>query len=441
MAIETPGKKVLIITYYWPPAGGPGVQRWLKFSKYMRENGWEPVVLTTSNGWYPVIDPSLEKDVLPDMKVIRTKSFEPLRYYSGLSKSAKDATNFGMVSQTGKQGLFQKISRFIRANIFIPDARRGWNSFAVDAASRLIQQHGIDVIITTGPPHSSHLIGLKLKRKFGLPWVADFRDPWSRIYYNKFLPRLKWAASYDQRLEKAVTGAADYVVTVSNGLIRELAGAPAKTRVILNGYDDGDFSNITTGESQRFSIVHTGSLGKYQNSEGLWKALHELALEDPTFRKNLQIKLIGSTDQFLISRAAHYQLTDNLLVIQHVPHDEAIREMISASVLLFVIANTENNKMIFGGKLFEYIAARRPMLPIGPVDGEAAQLLKEYTAFRMFEYEDAAGIKSEIGRFYDSWKQKGNKGLEVSSQKTAQLSRRNLTRELCTLLDSLLPAR
>lgn len=437
----TPEKKVLIITYYWPPAGGPGVQRWLKFSKYMRQNGWEPVILTTQNGWYPVIDSTLEKDVLPDMKVIRTKSFEPLRYYSGLSKAAKDSTNFGMVNQTKKQGLFQRISRFIRANIFIPDARRGWNRFAVAAASDIIKQYGIDIIITTGPPHSTHLIGLSLKRRYGLPWLADFRDPWSRIYYNRFLPRLKWAASYDQQLEKKVIDAADMVTTVSNGLIHELAHAPERSSVILNGYDDDDFKNIIPDESQYFNIVHTGSLGKYQNSEGFWRALQELVVEDSAFKKDLHVKLIGSTDQYLVSRVEHYQLMNNVMVSPHIPHHDAIREMATASVLLFIIANTENNKMIFGGKLFEYIAARRPMLSIGPVDGEAARLLAAYTSFSMFDYDDAGRIKAEIMRVYDEWKQKGNNGLQVASQKTMQLSRRNLTRELCGVLNSLLPTR
>lgn len=434
-------KKVLIVTYYWPPAGGPGVQRWLKFAKYLRENDWEPVVLTTRKGWYPLTDITLENDVPKDLTVIKTNSFEPLKYYSVLSKEGKDATNFGMVGYRESQGLFKKVSRFIRANLFVPDARRGWNYFAVRAASGLIRRDKIDIIITTGPPHSSHLIGLELKELFDIPWMADFRDPWVKMLYNDFLPRLNLVKSYDVGLEKKVIEAADCIITISERLKHELTGIPQKTVVLPNGYDDDDFKDLTSRDSTHFTLVHTGSLGVYQNSEGLWRALQELTSEDKSFKNDLKIELVGKTDDFLIKRAWHHQLADNIKTHPYVNHDEVVKRMVDSSMLLFIIANVSNNEMIIGGKLLEYLAAQRPLLALGPVDGEAANLLKDYTSFAMYDYDDSLRIKNEVRKIYQLWKVQNNGGLSQHNQRINDFSRKNLTRKLSSILNTLVSAK
>ncbi|HOU97007.1 MAG TPA: glycosyl transferase family 1, partial [Bacteroidales bacterium] len=204
---------VLIITYYWPPGAGAGVQRWLKFSKYLPDFGWEPLILTVDPQYaqYPATDESLLKDVSEKSKVFKTPA---VNYFRLASKDKSRIPSAGFANQD-KKGPVQWLMRFIRGNFFIPDPRKGWNRFAFKKACEIINNENVERIITSGPPHSTHLVGLKLKKKFpDILWIADFRDPWTDIYYYKEFYHTFPARLLDRHYEKTVLTNADKIITV-----------------------------------------------------------------------------------------------------------------------------------------------------------------------------------------------------------------------------------
>ncbi|HAW52403.1 MAG TPA: glycosyl transferase family 1 [Flavobacteriales bacterium] len=298
-------KKALIITYYWPPMGGGGVQRWLKFAKYMRNFDWEPVIYTPKNADIANFDPSLESQIPNNIEVIRTDIWEPFDAYKKvLGKSKDEKIQPGFLQESNSNTILQEISVWIRGNLFIPDAKKYWIKPSVSYLKNYLKSNDIDVVISTGPPHTNHLIALDLKRELGMKWLADFRDPWTNIDYYSKLMLSSWADKKHRKLEKSVVLEADEVVTVSWSWADDFAGkCGRKPIVITNGYDPDDFSNGSYNrDSKQLTITHIGSLNSDRNPHGFWKALAEAIKENRSLR-DIKIEFIGPTDRSVFEEA------------------------------------------------------------------------------------------------------------------------------------------
>lgn len=398
-----PKNRVLIITYYWPPAGGPGVQRFLKFSKHLRSFDWEPIIITPENGAYPYEDPSLMADVGEDLKIIKTKTLEPFEIYNKLQGKKGKSVPVAMGGIKDSKSIFQKLAKYIRANFFLPDARVGWNRYAYKAAAKVIMQNKIDAIITTGPPHSTHLVGRALKRKFNIPWLADFRDPWTKIYYNKFLPRSKKTQAKDLALETSVLGSADIITTVSQGMAKDLKDRARDIAVILNGFENEDIPDTSPKKTDQFTIGYIGNFKPNQNLPSLWEAFKELSSESSEFANKAKLKFTGSIDAFILKDLKKVGLEKQLILQDFVPHHEATRIMSETCLLLLPIPEAKNNQYILTGKIFEYLANKNAILSIGPTDGNAAQILSECKRDKMCHYQDKAQIKAQIKHYFELW--------------------------------------
>ena len=433
-------KRVLIITYYWPPSGGSGVQRWLKMSKYLPENGWGPVIYTTKNAEYPIVDSSLEKDVAPDLEVIRRPIFEPYDYYKKFLGIKKEETvKMGFIEEKEKKhGWKESISLWIRGNLFIPDARCWWVKPSVRYLKSYLKEHPVDAIISTGPPHSMHLIAMKLKEELGIPWIADFRDPWTEIDYYDDLHLTRWADRKHHRLEREVLEKADKVVTVAPDGAKRLGRLGNRNvRTIYNGFDRDDDTQTPVSISDTFTLTYLGVLSKIQNPEQFWQVLGELVKEDEEFSKKLKIKLIGQIDNSVIRSIEEQGLSGYVALSPYVPHDQVSEVHRSSTLLLlFLMPDSEPRaKGLLTGKLFEYMASGRPILCIGPEDGDAAHILKETHAGQTVNFEDKKKMKEVIKDLYQKYLKNGLPSNE--SQEVEKYSRRALTGEYAKILNKI----
>jgi hypothetical protein len=429
-------KRVLIITYYWPPSGGAGVQRWLKFVKYLRNYGWDPVVYTVENPEAPALDYSLEKDVPSGLEVIRRPIWEPYSFYRkfvGLKKHEKISAGF--LSESKQTGFTQKISVWLRGNLFIPDARKFWIKPSIRYLTNYLRNNTVDAIVSTGPPHTTHLIALGIKKRLGIPWLADFRDPWTSIdFYNQLM--LTTTADRRHRiLEQKVLKAADRIVTVSWNWAKDFdaLGAP-HTKVITNGFDPEDFPEVNNKKPDSFLLTHIGSLNKDRNPEFLWKILGEKVKGDENFRDKLRIRFIGKTDFSVFESLERHGLSLCSEKIDYVPHDEALSLSADSSVLLLLINDTPNSLGIIPGKVFEYLATRRPILCIGPRNGDSARIVSETNSGYAVNFGDEAVLNTALQELFSSYSENRVKQNESSID---QFSRKALTGDIAQLLDEI----
>lgn len=434
MEVSKPTRYVLIVTYYWPPGSGPGVQRFLKFSKYLRAEGWEPIILSVKNGSYPSFDHSLLDNVPENLRVIKTATFEPFQIYNLLKGQKGKSTGVGGTGLTDPS-FSQKLFNYIRANAFIPDARKGWRRFALKEAKKLLKEQEIHAMITTGPPHSSHLIGMELQKKYGIPWVADMRDPWTNIYYNKFFPRTKATELKDSRLETQVVESADAVTVVSNGLKEEFEDRGKRIRIIYNGYDEDDIPKLRTTKNSFFTLSYIGNFKPNQNVTALWEGIAQMTKENVHFKEHLKIKLIGNIDNSILNSIHELGLDAHLALGEFMPHQQAVEQMMLADMLLFVIPQAVGNKLIITGKLFEYLACGNEILAIGPNDGNASALLKEAKRSDMHSYTDVDSIKKQVSECFQLWKD--DQRTVYDTETLTQFSRRKLTHNLAQLLNEI----
>lgn len=381
--------KLLVITYYWPPSGGAGVQRWLKLVKYLAQMGHEVHVITVDPAvaTYPHRDDSLPQE-LEGVTVHRTDTREPYRYYTFFSGGKVPSAGFANEGTGSNAGPLKRLARFVRGNVFIPDPRKGWNSFAEQKALELIDRHGIRTVITTSPPHSTQLIGLSLKKQRDIRWLADMRDPWTGIYYAHELRQTDWAKAKNLRMEREVLSTADHIITVSEQLKRDFLklhpqlGADRLT-VIPNGYDPDDFAEQMPLE-QEFTIGYMGTITPQYDIAALLAVLTGM-------ERKLRLRFIGEVPGE-VQRAL--QATGHACTFTgYLPHDAALRQAGGCALLLLVIPRVTDNAGIVTGKVFEYLALQRPILGIGPVEGDAATILQETGAGRMFAYADAEGMR------------------------------------------------
>jgi glycosyltransferase involved in cell wall biosynthesis len=427
--------RVLVITYYWPPSGGSSVLRWLKFVKYLREYGWEPVVYTPSNPESQEIDQSLLKDIPPGIEIITSPIREPYTIYKLLTgKKKKDRLGVALMNGS-KNRLTGKAMLWIRSNLFIPDPRRFWVRPSVRLLTLYLRNKPVDMLITTGPPHSMHLIGMKLHKKLGIKWVADFRDPWTNIDFYRDLLLTRMADQYHHKLERKVLSAADHIITVSPGMTREFKSMGIdKVTTITNGYDHQP-SEAGALDKGKFSILHLGSLPKSRNPVRLWEVLSALARENAEFDSQLEIRLAGRIDITVKESLEKNELQKYLVQQEYIPHEETFDLLTRSPVLLLCINNTPNADGILTNKFFEYLSARRPILAIGPVNGDASVILDESGAGKMFDYDDSISLKEYVLSLFDLYSQRK---LSVKNNSTEKYSRKNLTRELTELLNKVI---
>ena len=418
--------KVLIITYYWPPAGGSGVQRWLKFVKYLQEFGIEPVVYTVENANYLKQDISLLNEVPKGIKILKQPIWEPTDFLFWKKNKHK---NKG-ISNVSKGGFLS----FIRGNFFIPDPKIFWVKPSVNYLQKYLDNHAIDVIISTGPPHSMHLIAEKLHQKNTIKWLADFRDPWSNLYYNKDFNQLAFAKNKNKRLEERILRNSDCILTVSNSLKEELAKTAKKVEVITNGFDDEFLASKNVILDTKFSISYIGLLPKQSNPNLLFKVLKGLCKESETFKKDLQLNFIGDISEEVKVEILANKLNENTDFVGYVSHQEAIAYQNKSQVLLLLIPNVKNNKGILTGKLFEYLKAKRPILAIGPEKGDLATILQETNSGVIVNFDAEEKLKLEIVALYQKYKEDK---LTVDFSNIEKYHRKELTKKLASILKSL----
>jgi glycosyltransferase involved in cell wall biosynthesis len=436
-------KKVLIVAYYWPPSGGSGVQRWLKFVKYLRNFGWEPIVFTVSNPDFSLRDETLLADVPENLKVLTHPIWEPFAIYNKFMGQKDEGRVNPVYLASNKNASFKdRLAVWIRGNLFIPDARMFWIKPASGYLVNWLKNNNVDAIVTTGPPHSMHLIGQRIKRATGLPWLADFRDPWTKIDFYQELRLSKWADNKHHALEKAVANQADHLVVIGNTMKEEFSQiTPKPITVITNGYDEADFI-VSKGEKEhtlldeKFSILHVGMLGKARNHPVFWRALFELRLANKDFAHDMVVKFYGKADPVVEESVRQHQAESWVKFYPYLPHNQIIQVQRKAQLLLLSVNNTHNAKGILTGKIFEYLAIQRPILGIGPVDGDAASVLNHTGAGLISDFEDLEGLKNNILYYYNLYRQKT---LSVDPTGTEKYSRRNLTEKLAEVLNSLVP--
>lgn len=431
-----PRPRVLIITYYWPPSGGAGVQRWVKFTRYLRDFGWEPVVYIPENPEYPALDATFANDLPEGLEVLKHRIWEPYSIYRKLTGKGDQPINAGFISENGKKGWKDKLSIRIRGNLLIPDPRMFWIRPSVRYLSRYLHEHPVQAIVTTGPPHSMHRIGYGIKKQFpGLPWVADFRDPWTNIDFYHELGLTRLSDAIHHRMERQVVQSADAVVVVSGGMKEEFSLLnPNRLVMIPNGFDTADVQPTGAAPDQQFTISHIGTMNAARNPEVIWKAIRQLCDENIFFKKDVKIQLIGKVDFSVLESLKHYDLEEKAEKTDYLPHAEAIQRQQSSQVLLLIINNTPNAKGILTGKFFEYIASGRPVLGVGPSDGDAAQVLNETGAGRMIDYEDVETAKKVLLEWYALYQENR---LKVATADVDKYSRRSLTGKLTELLQEL----
>ena len=449
-------KRVLIITYYWPPSGGSGVQRWVKFAKYLPAEGWQPVVYAPENPSYQQIDETLAAEIPPEAEVLRRRIREPYAAYRrlmgrGASTDIKTLTQGAAASpvtpiSSGHKTWKQRLSLWIRGNLFVPDPRVGWVRPSVRYLKKYLREHPVDVIVTTGPPHSMHLIGERLHKALGTPWVADFRDPWTKMYYLKHLGMTRRTWRRIEGMEQAVLDGCSTVLAVTPAVAADFRARTATpVEMITNGFDEDDFAAALGAVSAAetggpFAITHTGLFAADGNPLLLWKVLGEMAAADPELRAALQLRLCGKVDREVYEAITAAGLGGAVVDLGYLDHAAAVREQCAATLLLLPLRNDPDYKPILPGKLFEYLATRRPVLGIGQEDGAMAEVLRETGAGVMCDWTNEEGIRAALTAAWEGFRHPGATDTEKSSageDPVARYSRRNLTRELARLLEEL----
>ncbi len=431
-------KKVLIITYYWPPMGGGGVQRWLKTTKYIREYGWEPIIFTPENGEISILDEGMLKEIPKGVEVIKIPIWEPFNLYKKLLGKKKDEKMAPGLGQESKGNSFlQNLSIWVRGNFFIPDARKFWIKPATKYLLNYLKNNNIDAIISTGPPHTTHMIALNVTAKKTIPWLADFRDPWTNIDFYHKLKLTAWADKTHKKLEQKVLQKANQIVTVSWSWAADFYKISNRMpMVITNGFDPADFKEA--GQlplDKKFTITHAGSLNDDRNPHILWLALNNLCNNVKGFKTDLVIKFIGQVDISAINELTAKGLSANFTKINSLPHQQVITHLIKAQLLLLPLNDTPNINGVVPGKLYEYLGAKRPIICIGKTTGDAAKIIEETNAGSVVDFKEVENLEQEILKFYKFYK---NNSLKTKSNGYEKYSRKLLAGAIAEELNKII---
>lgn len=422
-------KRALIVTYYWPPAGGPGVQRWLKFVKYFKEFGVEPIVYIPENPNYPLVDENFSAEIPSNVEIIKHPIKEPYRFAKFFSKKKTKQMSSGIIPKKDSTAI-EKLMLYVRGNFFIPDARVGWVKPSVKYLSDYLENNDVDVVITTGPPHSLHLIGMQLKKELNVKWIADFRDPWTTIHYHKSLRLNKTSEKKHKALEAAVLNTADVVTVTSPTTKKEFEKITNKPiEVITNGFDITE--EVNYNRDLKFSISHIGSLLSERNPKNLWYILAEICKKNTSFKKDLELKFAGAVSDEVKESLSEFNLDENSKFLGYVSHSEALKLQNESQVLLLVEINSAETRAIIPGKLFEYLAAKRPIIALGPNKSDIEAIVDETKSGRFFDYSEDKELKNEILRLYEQYK---TGDLQIASEGVDRFSRRQLTKQMSALI-------
>jgi glycosyltransferase involved in cell wall biosynthesis len=429
-------KKVLIIAYYWPPSGGSGVQRWLKFVKYLPQFGWKPYVFTPENPSAPIIDESLLKDVPAEAVVVKLPIWEPYEIFGKLSKIFSGKKNIAQADfvNAKQSSLFSKLSIWMRGNLLIPDPRKFWVKPAVKFLENYLKQNQIKTIITTGPPHSMHLIGLKLKeRNPSLRWIVDMRDPWSEWGFLDSIHAGDRAKAKHRKLEHQVLTTADEVLTITPFYVRQFERlSKRKVNLVTNGFDEDDFKDFKVLRTDKFYVRHIGLVNEKCDPRPFMMAVKMLCAENTDVRQNIEVEFVGQVNPAFKEFVASDQLLTTITKFSgNIPHAQLMDVYASSAVLLLILTGYKDAAGYMPGKLFEYLATGLPILGTGPVQGDAANLLKETKAGEMIDSADLDQMKTVLNKYYRSWK--NNEFLERNSH--ALYSRKETTKLLIKLLE------
>ncbi|MFC4220388.1 glycosyl transferase family 1 [Flagellimonas marina] len=421
-------QKVLVITYYWPPAGGPGVQRWLKFTKYLPEFGFQPIVYIPENPSYPIVDENLINEIPEDIQILKQPIQEPYGWASLLSKKKTKTISSGIIQEKNPSFL-EKVLLWIRGNFFIPDARKSWVKPSISYLTKVISDENIKTVITTGPPHSLHLIGLGLKENCSIQWITDFRDPWTSIGYHKKLRLSKSSQRKHKQLEAKVLNTADKILVTSNLTKQEFETITDKPiKVITNGYDD-KLKPVSLDSG--FTISHMGSLLTGRNPIALWKVIQELVQENKAFKNAVQIQLAGVVGEEVLQSITEYGLESYVKSLGYLSHDDVLEVQQKSQVLLLLEIDSEETKGIIPGKLFEYLNAKRPILAIGPEGWEAGKLVIQTQSGNVFTQNDSKCLKNVLLDWFKSYE---NGELRCNSVGVGQFHRKALTESLAKFI-------
>jgi glycosyltransferase involved in cell wall biosynthesis len=416
--------------------GGGGVQRWLKMVKYIRSFGWEPIIFTVKDGEVSLSDPELLKELPENIETHRAPIWEPFDLYKKLlGKGKNEKIQPGLLNESDKNGWKNELILWIRGNVFVPDAKMFWIKPAVKYLSEYLKENHVDAIVSSGPPHTTHMIAKKIKRKFKTPWLADFRDPWTFVDYYDQLKISKWADRKHHRLEREVLQEADKTVTVTWSWADDFNKKKIKeVGVITNGFDPADFENATGDVPEKFGITHIGSMNKDRNPEILWPVLKELCDEVADFSDFLEIRLIGPVDYQIFKSIEDHGLNIFLRHTAYKAHKDVIDDLLDSALQLLPINNTANLLGVVPGKLFEYIGSKRPILCVGTKKGDAARIITETKAGKVFDYDEKELLKNYLLNAFGKFK---SKELKVESEDFLRFSRKELAGKVASTLDEI----
>jgi hypothetical protein len=432
-------KKVLIISYYFPPCGGIGVLRCLKIAKYLRNFGWEPIIYTAEDAHYPSYDYGNFKDIPEGITILKQPIFEPYTFYKKFTKQAPNANaNNALVATAGKRDWKHNLAVWIRSNFFIPDARAFWIKPSVNFLLKYIAENKIDAIFSDGPPHTNTMIACKLKQKTGIAWLADFQDPWTQVDYYQRLHLTKWADAKHKQMEQEVFKNADQITIVSEVWKKDLEKIGAKNvSVLVWGYDEDDFATLVRQPDKKLTITHAGLLGDDRNPALLFESIAELCQElGNDFKQLIEIQLIGQVDSSIIESYTTCGIAPNITLISQIERKEALQYIINSQVLLLLLNQADNAMGRIPGKLFEYLAVQRPIMCLGLPNSDVDNILQQTAMGKTFDYDDKQAIKEQIKSFYQTFIREKNI-TQAPAKNITQYTNKNLTEKIAKLLDKI----
>jgi hypothetical protein len=432
-------KKVLIISYYFPPCGGIGVLRCLKIAKYLRDFGWEPIIYTAENAHYPSYDYGTLKDIPEGITILRQPIFEPYTFYKKFTKQKPNANaNNALVATEGKRNWKHTLAVWIRSNFFIPDARAFWIKPSVKFLTNYLKTNHVDAIFSDGPPHTNTMIACLLKEKTGIAWLADFQDPWTQVDYYQRLILTNWADAKHKRLEQKVFQNANAITIVSEVWKKDLENIGAKNvNILVWGYDEDDFKNLQANYDKKLTITHAGLLGDDRNPKILFEAIAELCRElGNEFRQVIEIKLIGQVDNAVIESYTKCGIANVITLIPQIERKEALQYVANSQILLLLLNQADNAMGRIPGKLFEYLAVQRPILCLGLQGSDVDKILQKTQAGNTFTYNDKIALKQQLTLYYEKFKI--SKFIEQKNLDIREYSNKKLTEKVAGLLNKII---
>ncbi len=429
-------KKILIVSYYWYPFADVGTYRISRFAKYLAKSGWDIVVLTAKEA-AAGMKGEPDDTVLENIRVYRANIIEPVSLLKGKKEGGAKTSNPSIFYQKDA-GLISRLAVWARLNLMIPDAKFTWKWFAVPLGKKVIEQEQPDIILSTSPPPTTSLIAKKLAEWSGLPWHADFRDPWTNIYYYDDNPPSKWARKRNKKLEASILKRADRLSVVNHGFFPSYQLDDKLTK-IPNGFDPDHIIQTDTAspKNKKFTIRYFGSLKVNQYPEAFISALKTLSEENPEVAEKMTFQFYGSINEDIRQDIENASSLIESSFNGYISHDRMMELVNTSDLLLLAIGRTKNSKFALSTKVFEYMISGNPVLGIGPVDGAAADLVSDTNIGKFFAHDDDKGVQNYLLQAFEAFQEK-RALTEPAGEAIEEYSFKNLTQKLENSLNSLL---